>query len=125
LAIQANVTKESLKRSIEQCLQVSEQYGTQPYFVLLCIDKISSSVKSLLSPSLLNPRWQQLHNIIWAEACLIILKDTIEFGDDQIAQRIDPMVALTWYLSEKGKKQKFDSIDDPTIQLLNAIESEQ
>lgn len=57
LGIDMNVTRESMKRSIEFCLQVNQRFNIDPILVLLCTDKISLSVKNILSTNLLQRRF--------------------------------------------------------------------
>ncbi|GAA5805654.1 hypothetical protein HPULCUR_011177 [Helicostylum pulchrum] len=70
LEIQSKVTEESMKRSIEKCLEVNDHFDIEPTLVVLA-DKTSSSVRSMLSPNLEKPQWQILNSTIWAEKCLI------------------------------------------------------
>lgn len=123
LGIEMNVTGESMKRSIDFCLQVNQRFNIEPIFVLLCTDKISLSVKNLLSTNLENPHWQQLRNSFWAERCLFIFKNSIENNSIKDEQYFDPLVALTWYLASDSREQnwKLKNKTDPTIQLLNTI----
>jgi hypothetical protein len=48
LEIQPNITKVSLKQSIEKCLEVQSNVDTQLFLVILCTGKISLSVKSIV-----------------------------------------------------------------------------
>lgn len=63
LGIEMNVTRETMKRSIEFCLQVNQRFNIDPVLVLLCADTISMPVKNLLSTNLEHPQRQQPHNI--------------------------------------------------------------
>lgn len=123
LGIERDVTEESMKRSIDFCLQVNQIYNIEPILALLCTDKISLSVKNLLSTNLENPQWQQLRDIFWAEKCFFIFKNPTENNFVEDEQYFDPLVALTWYLASNSKEQnwKLRNKTDPTIQLLNTI----
>ena len=46
LEIQSNITKISMKQSVKKCLEVFYRFDIQPLLVILCVDKISSSVRS-------------------------------------------------------------------------------
>lgn len=92
------------------------------FLFFLGTDKISFSVRSSLSTSLNNPYWQQLRNTLWAEKCLLVLKETIEDSVNEGKQHLDPLAALTWYLaSSREQKLKLKYMEDPTIQLLCTI----
>lgn len=119
LGIEMNVNRESMKRSIEFCLQVNQKFNIDPILVLLCTDKISLSVKNILSINLENPQWQQLRNIFWAEKCLFIFKNSIENNSVEKEQYFDPLVALTWYLASNSKEMNWElrKRTDSTIQL--------
>lgn len=106
------------------CLGVYNKYGTEPYFVLISIKKILPSITSLLSPRLINSSWLLLPNAVWTAMCLIILKNTVEYDDDdQIAQHLNPIVALNYYFSEKRRGHVFDNTANPTIQIFQVLDS--
>lgn len=101
---------------------IYQRFHNLPFYVLLGTDKISFSVRSSLSTSFNNPYWQQLRNTLWAEKCLLVLKETIEDSVNEGKQHLDPLAALTWYLaSSKEQKLKLKYMEDPTIQLLCTI----
>ncbi|CEP14833.1 hypothetical protein, partial, partial [Parasitella parasitica] len=107
LEIHSNVTKISLKRSIEKCLEIQNHIDVQPFLVLLCTDKIRLSVKSMLSPDLQNPHWQTLNSTFWAEKCLVISKDVISFSEDEASQHLDPLVVLAFYVAQRTMASRF------------------
>lgn len=122
LEIQPNVTKISLKRSIEKCLEIQNHIDVQPFLVLLCTDKIPMSVKSILSPDLQNPHWQTLNSTVWAEKCLVISKYVISFSEDEASQHLDPLVVLALYFSDdEEQKLKLLNIGDSTMQLIHSF----
>jgi hypothetical protein len=122
LEIQTEVTKISMKRSIEKCLQLYNQFKVQPCLVILCIGTISLS-ESFLSPTSQNTCWKTMDCTAWAEKCLIISKDAIDLSDNEINQHLDPLVVLSVYFSnDEIQKQKLQDIGDSTIQLLHTID---
>lgn len=89
LEVQKDVGATSMKRSLEYCLQISEQYSYEVYFILLCTDQISRSIKERLSANLDNLYRQQLHSDFWAKTCLFILKATISSDSEDAEQDLD------------------------------------
>ena len=123
LSIQKKTSASSMKHSLKLCLQVSKQYNIQPFFIVLCIGAVAPSLKEFLSPVPLKPHWSELKDTLWAEKCLIILKEC-ERGDTVLQHEHDPLIALVWYLSmNKKEKEKLRTIDNATIQLLLQVES--
>lgn len=115
LEIQSNITKMSMKQSVKKCLEIFYRFDIQPLLVILCIDKISSSVRPMLSPTLENSHWQIFDSTVWAEKCLIILKDAISFSEDE-SNELDPLVVFAIYFSDdKMQKQKLRDIGNPII----------
>ncbi|KAI9475870.1 MAG: hypothetical protein EXX96DRAFT_574972 [Benjaminiella poitrasii] len=115
LEIQSNITKISMKQSVKKCLEVFYRFDIQPLLVILCVDKISSTVRSLLSPSLENSHWQIFNSTVWAEKCLIILKDALNSSssEDEL-NKLDPLVAFTIYFSDDElQKQKLRDTGNP------------
>lgn len=102
-----------MKQSVKKCLEVFYRFDIQPLLVILCVDKISSTVRSLLSPSLENSHWQIFNSTVWAEKCLIILKDAINSSEDE-SNKLDPLVAFTIYFSDDElQKQKLRDSGNP------------
>lgn len=111
-----------MKRSIEYCLQVSEQYTYEVYFILLCTDQISRSVKERLSANLDNLYRQQLHSVFWAKNCLFILKATINSDSEDAEQNLDPLAVLTLYIASNNEERlKLKDVANSTIQLLRTV----
>ncbi|KAI7901158.1 uncharacterized protein BX663DRAFT_487747 [Cokeromyces recurvatus] len=96
LEIQSNLTKNSMKQSVEKCLEVFYRFDIQPLLVILCTDKISSSVRLLLLPTLENSHRQMFNSTVWAEKCLIILKDAINLSEDE-SNKLDPLAVFAIY----------------------------
>jgi hypothetical protein len=115
LEIQSNITKISMKQSVKKCLEVFYRFEIQPLLVILCTDKISSSVRSLLSPTLENSHRQIFDSTVWAEKCLIILKDTINLSEDEL-NKLDPLAVFAIYFSDDNmQKQKPRDIGNPIM----------
>lgn len=122
LEIQTKVTKVSLKQSIEKCLQLYNQFKVQPCLVILCTGTISLP-ESFLSPSLQNTCWKTMECSAWAEKCLIVSNDAVDLSDNEINERLDPLMVLSVYFSnDEIQKQKLQVIGDSTIQLLHTID---
>ncbi|KAI8884056.1 hypothetical protein K501DRAFT_272125 [Backusella circina FSU 941] len=122
LEVQKDVGTTSMKRSIEYCLQVSEQYSYEVYFILLCTDQISRSVKERLSANLDNLYRQQLHSVFWAKPCLFILKATISSDSEDAEQDLDPLAVLTLYIASNNEERlKLKDVANSTIQLLSTM----
>jgi hypothetical protein len=122
LEVQKDVGATSMKRSIEYCLEVSEQYTYEVYFILLCTDQISRSVKERLSANLDNLYRQQLHSVFWAKNCLFILKATINSDSEDAEQNLDPLAVLTLYIASNNEERlKLKDVANSTIQLLRTV----
>lgn len=122
LEVQKDVGTTSMKRSIEYCLQISEQYSYEVYFILLCTDQISRSVKERLSANSDNLYRQQLHNVFWAKTCLFILKATISSDSEDAEQDLDPLAVLTLYIAANNEERlKLKDVANSTIQLLSTM----
>ncbi|KAI8079370.1 hypothetical protein BDF21DRAFT_399448 [Thamnidium elegans] len=115
LEIQSNITKISMKQSAKKCLEIFYRFDIQHLLVILCTDKISSSVRSLLSATLENSHWQILDSTVWAEKCLIVLKDAINSSEDE-SNKLDPLVVFAIYFSDdKMQKQKLRDAGNPIM----------
>ncbi|KAI8051066.1 uncharacterized protein B0P05DRAFT_600535 [Gilbertella persicaria] len=122
LEAQKDVGTTSMKRSIEYCLQVSEKYSYEVYFILLCTDQISRSVKERLLANLDNLYRQQLHSVYWAKTCQFILKATINSDNEDAEQNLNLLAALTLYIaSNNEERSKLKDVADSTIQLLSTM----
>jgi hypothetical protein len=76
----------------------------------------------MLLPDLQNHHWQTLNSTVWAEKCLVISKDGINFSEDEANQHLDPLVVLASYFSDdEEQKLKLRNIGDPTMQLIHAF----
>ncbi|KAI9363286.1 hypothetical protein BD770DRAFT_407629 [Pilaira anomala] len=115
LEIQSKITKISMKKSVEKCLEIFYRFDIQPSLVILCTDKISSSVRSLLSPTLENSHRQMFESTVWAEKYLIILKNAINLSEDE-SNKLDPLVVFAIYFSDdEMQKQKLRYIGNPIM----------
>lgn len=96
-------------------MEIFYRFDIQPLLVILCTDKISSSVRSLLSPTLENPHRQIFDSTVWAEMCLIILKDAVNFSEDE-SNKLDPLVVFVIYFSDdEMQKQELQDIGNPIM----------
>ncbi|KAI7891916.1 uncharacterized protein EV154DRAFT_587477 [Mucor mucedo] len=103
----------TVKEAISECLEFYDQHNVTPCYVFLCVGELDLIG---LSPSFINSKWYEFDSYIWAEMCLFIPK-----GD--MNRPMDPLIALTWFLANYKDKNVLEDNDDPTVRLLNALES--
>lgn len=115
LEIQLNVTKASIKCSVEKYLEVIDRHDIQPFLVILT-DKASSSVRTMLLPISGKPHWQILNSTVWAKNYLIFSKDSISFSEDE-ASKFDPLMTFIFYFfGWWNRDKKLWNIGNPMIE---------
>ncbi|CAO3642218.1 unnamed protein product [Mucor hiemalis] len=122
LEIQSTVTKLSFKRSIEKCLEVSDQYDIEPTFVVLA-DETFPSVTEMLSLHSEKSGWKTLNSTVWAKECVVFSKDAINFSENE-AGKYDPLIAFTFYFfGGVAERQTLRPLGNPMITLTDEIYS--
>ncbi|RCH84717.1 hypothetical protein CU098_009395, partial [Rhizopus stolonifer] len=92
LEIQPNITKVSLKRSIEKCLEVQNHIWMLNFFSLFFV-------------------LARFH-----------CQEGISFSEDESNQNLDPLIILALYFSDnEEQKMKLRNIGDSTMQLLHTL----
>ncbi|CAO3702203.1 unnamed protein product [Rhizopus stolonifer] len=122
LRVDKDVRATSMKQSVDDCLQVSDQHYCEMYLIILCTGQISQVLKNELIANLDNSYRQKSRYVFWAKDCLFVSKVTINNDSEDAEPDLDPLAALTLYIASNNEERlELKNVANSTIQLLYTV----